>query len=101
QIEPAEILRVAYVLQIVKDRDVRTGRYQRAGEAGVEKHVAAGTRGGPRQAELLEQDSRRPIHRPNVLRLRMEVPRRRREAGGLAVGEDEILVLGIDARQRR
>src|SRR5258708_1570118 len=57
KIEPAKMLRKAFVLEIVKGRHARARGQNRRGEAGVEQDVEPVTRRFERQYDLLPQDS--------------------------------------------
>ena len=57
-VEPAEVLRMALVLEIVKDGDLRAGGQQGRGEAGVEEHVEAQAGRGQRQSGLFPDNPR-------------------------------------------
>ena len=100
-VEPAEVLRVALVLEVVEHGDLRAGAGQRRREAGVEERVQAQPRGGQRQRGLFPQNARGPRYGVHRLRDRAEVglPGNQVRAG-LAVGEDEVAVAGVDLRQR-
>ncbi len=101
QIEPAEVFGVALVLQVMKDGDLAAAADERRGEAGIEEDVETEARGGQRQGDLFPQQTRGPVYGADGLRHMGEVGGRwNQRSPGLAVGEDEVLVLRIDFGER-
>jgi hypothetical protein len=101
QVEPAKVLGMADVLQIVKHRDLRASRKQRRGETRVQHHVQLEPRGSHRQRQLLPQNAEGTRSRADGLRQGLKVrPRWRELRPGFAVGEDEIFVDCVDLGQR-
>ena len=102
QIEPAEVLGVAFVLQVVEDGDLAGSRRSSgAVKPGLNSTSSREARGGQRQGGLFPEQARGPGDGAHGLRHVSEVRLLRDQVGaGLAVGEDEVLVDGIDFGER-
>src|ERR1035437_2171070 len=97
QVEPTEVLGVALVLKVVKDRDLGTGAEKRRGETGIQHDVERMAQGGQRQHGLLPKYARRTRNGANGLRQALEVRLLGDQGGtGFPIRENEVLVGGID-----
>src|SRR5947209_6456603 len=100
ELEPAEILRVTLMLQVVEDRHHRAAAKQRRRESGVEQDVEMTARHCDGERDLLPKDPGRPRRRHNRLRDVDEIIRFWDQVGaGFAVSENEIPIHPVDFRQ--
>src|SRR5262249_31580823 len=91
QIEPAEVLRLALVLEIVEHGDTWTGREQGRGEAGIEQYIEGQPAGFERERSLLAKDAGRTTDGAYIERRRDPVVAGGEQIRpGLRIHEDDI-----------
>ncbi len=102
QIEPAKMLRMPLVLQVVEHGHRRARRKPRTREPRIEQHLDPSPLRLRHQPRLLKNNPPRPVRRPHRLRRVNEIlPPRNQILPRLAIGEHEIPVLPVHLRQRR
>src|SRR6185369_10823359 len=102
QIEPPEILRMTFVLEVVEDGYLPASRQDRRGESGIEQNIQPIAGRFERQDDLLPQDPRRAKASVHGLRLPVKICLLGNQVClRLEVRKDQVLVDLVELGQRR